>query len=68
MLISVLSIIGGFISRRTKGHAVIWDALLPIAQQRCKERQLAAQGHTVPTHVRTLFLPTPLSSSTQLSW
>ncbi|KAK4033683.1 cytochrome P450 [Parachaetomium inaequale] len=43
-------IIGGLISRRTKGHAVIWDSLLPIAQERCKERELASQGHAVPSH------------------
>jgi hypothetical protein len=45
------SSIGGIIARRLKSHEVIYNTLVPIAEQRCIERDLKAAGHTVPTHV-----------------
>lgn len=54
LLPSFLSpIVGGIIARTLKSHAVIFNRLLPIAQERCIERDAAKLGQKVPQHVRT---------------
>lgn len=37
--------------RRLKSQEVVFNALLPIAEERCHERDLKAAGQTVPHHV-----------------
>jgi hypothetical protein len=44
-------IVGGIIARSIKSHAIIFNRLLPIAEQRCLERDLANLGQAVPKHV-----------------
>jgi hypothetical protein len=46
------SIIGGIIARKIESHKIIFNRLLPIAEQRCLERDLANLGQKVPKHVR----------------
>ncbi|KAF3060320.1 Ent-kaurene oxidase [Daldinia childiae] len=43
-------IIGGIISSRLKSHEIIFNTLLPIAEQRCLERDLKFSGQKVPDH------------------
>ncbi|KAF2031754.1 cytochrome P450 [Setomelanomma holmii] len=43
-------IVGGIITRSIKSHAIIFNGLLPIAEQRCLERDLANLGQKVPKH------------------
>ncbi|USP75319.1 uncharacterized protein yc1106_02593 [Curvularia clavata] len=51
LLPSFLSpIVGNIIARRLKSHAVIFNRLLPIAQERCLERDAAKLGQKVPQH------------------
>ncbi|KNG49002.1 cytochrome p450 [Stemphylium lycopersici] len=51
LLPSFLSpIVGGIIARTLKSHAVIFNRLLPIAQERCIERDAAKLGQKVPQH------------------
>lgn len=45
-------ILGGIFSRTIHSHKVIFNRLLPIAEQRCLERDLANLGQKVPKHVR----------------
>jgi hypothetical protein len=45
------SIVGGIIARKIKSHKIIFNRLLPIAEQRCLERDLANLGQKVPKHV-----------------
>lgn len=45
------SIVGNIIARRLKSHGVIFNRLLPIAQERCLERDAAKLGQKVPQHV-----------------
>jgi hypothetical protein len=47
------SIIGGIIARKIESHKIIFNRLLPIAEQRCLERDLANLGQKVPKHVRS---------------
>lgn len=51
-LLTFVSIVGGIITRSIHSHKVIFNRLLPIAEQRCLERDLANLGQTVPKHVR----------------
>ncbi|KAI2618907.1 cytochrome P450 [Hypoxylon sp. NC1633] len=46
----LVPIVGGVIARRLTSHATIYDTLVPIAEQRCLERDLANIGQTVPKH------------------
>ncbi|EUC33179.1 hypothetical protein COCCADRAFT_96747 [Bipolaris zeicola 26-R-13] len=51
LLPSFLSpIVGNIIARTLKSHAVIFNRLLPIAQERCIERDAAMLGQKVPQH------------------
>jgi hypothetical protein len=43
--------VGGIIARTLKSHAVIFNRLLPIAAERCVERDAAKLGQKVPEHV-----------------
>ncbi|KAI0581515.1 hypothetical protein TUN199_06639 [Pyrenophora tritici-repentis] len=43
-------IVGGIIARTLKSHGVIFNRLLPIAEQRCIERDAAKLGQKVPQH------------------
>ncbi|KAI4951283.1 hypothetical protein J4E91_003992 [Alternaria rosae] len=43
-------IVGGIIARTLKSHAVIFNRLLPIAEERCIERDAAKLGQKVPQH------------------
>ncbi|POS73986.1 ent-kaurene oxidase [Diaporthe helianthi] len=43
-------LIGGILGRRLKSQKIVFDALLPIAEDRCRERDLKAAGQTVPHH------------------
>jgi hypothetical protein len=52
--LSALRLMGGIMGRRLKSQKVIFDALLPIAEDRCRERDLKAGGQAVPHHVRSL--------------
>ncbi|KAF4631712.1 hypothetical protein G7Y89_g6427 [Cudoniella acicularis] len=42
--------IGGIIAWRLKSHETVFDTLLPIAEQRCQERDLQNIGQAVPEH------------------
>ncbi|KAH8688014.1 cytochrome P450 [Tricladium varicosporioides] len=46
----LVPIVGGIIARRLKSHETVFNALLPIAQQRCQERDLENIGQAVPKH------------------
>lgn len=54
-------LIGRVIGRRLKSQVVVYDALLPVAEQRCLERDLRNLGQKVPSHVRfgSPFSPWP---------
>ncbi|KAI1412118.1 cytochrome P450 [Hypoxylon sp. FL1857] len=43
-------VIGGIIARRLKSHDTIYSTLLPVAEQRCLERENAKLGRPVPKH------------------
>ncbi|KAL4756766.1 cytochrome P450 [Aspergillus foveolatus] len=43
-------VLGALIQRCLRSHAAIYEALLPIAEQRCLERDFAKLGHEVPKH------------------
>ncbi|KAL4744749.1 hypothetical protein BDW72DRAFT_199290 [Aspergillus terricola var. indicus] len=43
-------VLGALIQRCVRSHEVIYAALLPVAEQRCFERDLAKLGHKVPKH------------------
>ncbi|KAK2745535.1 hypothetical protein FQN57_003660 [Myotisia sp. PD_48] len=49
-------LVGGIIARRLKSHETIFNALLPIAEERCQERDLANLGHKVPKHTITFAI------------
>ncbi|KAI1306229.1 cytochrome P450 [Xylaria venustula] len=43
-------LVGSILGRFLKSQKIIFDALLPVAEQRCRERDLASLGHEVPKH------------------
>ncbi|KAI1822652.1 cytochrome P450 [Xylaria intraflava] len=43
-------LVGGIISRRLRSQKIIFDSLLPIAEQRCLEREQKKLGQAVPPH------------------
>ncbi|KAK8001020.1 hypothetical protein PG991_013242, partial [Apiospora marii] len=43
-------IIGRLVASRMKSHEVIYDSLIPIAEQRCRERDQKLLGQPVPNH------------------
>ncbi|KAL5121805.1 hypothetical protein ACEQ8H_000020 [Pleosporales sp. CAS-2024a] len=43
-------LVGGMIARKIESHKIIFNRLLPIAEQRCLERDLAHLGQKVATH------------------
>ncbi|KAJ8129085.1 hypothetical protein O1611_g4549 [Lasiodiplodia mahajangana] len=43
-------LIEGVMGRYLKSQKIIFDELLPVAEQRCRERDLAKLGHKVPKH------------------
>jgi hypothetical protein len=45
-------IIGGLIAKHLHAHEIIFNTLLPVAQQRIDEKALADLGQKVPKHVR----------------
>lgn len=45
------SLVGGLVRRRNAAQTAVFQTLLPIASQRIREKELAAQGHEVPKHV-----------------
>ncbi|KAH8766056.1 cytochrome P450, partial [Diaporthe sp. PMI_573] len=47
---SLAQLMGGIMGRRLKSQKIIFDALLPIAEDRCRERDLKAGGQAVPHH------------------
>jgi len=47
-------LIGGIIARTIGSHEIIFNRLLPIAEQRCLERDLANLGQKVPKHVSSI--------------
>ncbi|RYC65201.1 hypothetical protein CHU98_g963 [Xylaria longipes] len=47
---SLASLLGGLIARRLTCQKAIYDALIPIAMERCEERERAKLGHPVPKH------------------
>lgn len=55
VLIHVGRYIGGIIAQRLQSHKVIFDTLLPVAEQRCRERDLVNLGQATPKHVRCNF-------------
>jgi hypothetical protein len=44
--------LGRFLEYQFSSQHVIFDALVPVAQQRIDEQELRRHGHTVPEHVR----------------
>ncbi|KAF2177798.1 cytochrome P450 [Zopfia rhizophila CBS 207.26] len=42
--------IGSIIASRLQSHKVIFNALLPVAEERCRQRDLALAGQAVPQH------------------
>ncbi|KAF2472307.1 cytochrome P450 [Lindgomyces ingoldianus] len=42
--------VGGIIARRKKCHEVLFNALMPVAEERCRERDRLNLGQTVPKH------------------
>lgn len=54
--LTAFRIVGRIIGRRLKSQEVIFNVLLPIAEERCRERDLKAAGQAVPHHVRALCL------------
>ncbi|KAI1375702.1 cytochrome P450 [Hypoxylon crocopeplum] len=46
----LVPLVGAVIARRLTSHEKIYNTLLPIAEQRCLERDLAKLGQTVPKH------------------
>ncbi|PQE05922.1 cytochrome p450 protein [Rutstroemia sp. NJR-2017a BVV2] len=42
--------VGGVISSKLNHHATVFNTLLPVAQQRCEERDRAKLGQDVPKH------------------
>lgn len=47
----VSRIVGGIIARRLKSHDIIYNTLLPLAEQRCLERDLSKLGQPAMKHV-----------------
>ncbi|KAL3462038.1 cytochrome P450 [Aspergillus heterothallicus] len=47
----LVPLFGAPIQRRLRSHATIYAELLPIAEQRCRDRDLAKLGHEVPKHL-----------------
>ncbi|KAK1757158.1 cytochrome P450 [Echria macrotheca] len=43
-------IVGRLVGRRNAAQRVLYNTLMPIAQRRCEERELASQGQQVPKH------------------
>ncbi|KAI1775359.1 cytochrome P450 [Hypoxylon cercidicola] len=46
----LVPIVGGLIARRLTSHGKIYETLIPIAEQRCLERDHAKLGRPVPKH------------------
>ncbi|KAI0502862.1 cytochrome P450 [Xylaria bambusicola] len=46
----IAGLLGGVVSRRLRSQRVIFDTLLPVAEQRCLEREQKKLGQTVPHH------------------
>ncbi|XXH06065.1 U3 small nucleolar RNA-associated protein [Hypoxylon texense] len=46
----IAPIVGGIMALRLKAHQVVFDTLLPVAQQRCQERDNKLLGQEVPYH------------------
>ncbi|KAG8158165.1 hypothetical protein KVR01_011926 [Diaporthe batatas] len=47
---SMARLVGRAMGRRLKSQRLVFEALLPVAEQRCLERDLKAAGHAVPHH------------------
>ncbi|KAI0809677.1 cytochrome P450 [Xylaria sp. FL0064] len=43
-------LLGGIISRQVRSQKIIFDTLLPVAEQRCLEREQKRLGQAVPRH------------------
>jgi hypothetical protein len=56
-------LIGGIIARTIHSHEIIFNRLLPIAEQRCLERDLANVGQRVPKHVSRNTSPVSLEAA-----
>lgn len=52
------SFIGGMIAKNLGSGKVIYDALIPIAEERLEERARKKLGHVVPEHVCAYLLDT----------
>ena len=50
-MLTLTSVIGNIISRHIKSHEIIFKGLLPVVEERCRERDLALAGQSVPYHV-----------------
>ncbi|RYP59192.1 hypothetical protein DL769_008649 [Monosporascus sp. CRB-8-3] len=46
----VPSLVGGVLAYRLKSHAVVYETLLAIAEERCQERDQRALGQKTPKH------------------
>ncbi|TRX87807.1 hypothetical protein FHL15_011300 [Xylaria flabelliformis] len=46
----VAGLLGGILSRRLRSQKIIFDTLLPVAEQRCLEREQKRLGQDVPQH------------------
>jgi len=46
----ILRFVGNIIASQLKSHEIIFNTLLPVAEQRVRERELANIGQSVPQH------------------
>lgn len=54
LLTEMSSFVGQLIARYLKSHETIFNTLIPVAEQRCLEKDLKNLGQPVPNHVRIL--------------
>jgi hypothetical protein len=48
------------IVKRCISSQVLFDTLVPVAEQRCEERERAKLGQAIPKHVSAPFFSSPI--------